>query len=91
MMDAGGVTLGGLLVVTGWLGLRIGLMLGQLVADELRIFAGVRRDGPGAIAADDHAADDDASRAVHGGGVDPVTVHAASGNLARFTTGQARG
>lgn len=91
MIEAGGLTFGGLVLVTGWAAIAmINRLADGLAADAARFFV-IGCDAACATAAHDHAADDDAHGPVHGVAVDAETIGRASGKSRRLTGGQADG
>ncbi|KKC24889.1 hypothetical protein [Sphingomonas sp. SRS2] len=96
MMDAGGLTVGGLIVALGWLGWRLVIILADYLAEEIGRFFDIRGDWAdgvivdatrqaGGSAPNDHASDGPSPSPAHNGGLESEMIAATSGNALSFT------
>lgn len=88
MISAGYITAGGLAIVASGLLFRVAILLGDSLADEIGRFFDLRGEWAGYGPA---AADDDASRLIHGGAVEPETTPAPSRKSAELTGARRHG
>jgi hypothetical protein len=89
MTIAGGLTIGGLLVVITWAGFRAILWFGDHMAEEIGRFFDVRGAWAGETAAHDDAADNDAHVLLLSSrqALEPETIGLATSKSRGFTSG----